>query len=71
LITIPPHNSKIVLKLFEPSKNKRFWWLNRIPSKNMQVKRKDINGKWFINLRFGHAKNEIAYAQLLSTIIFQ
>jgi hypothetical protein len=37
----------------------------------MQVKRKVINGKWFIDLRSGHAKDEIAYAQLLSTIILQ
>ncbi len=57
-----------ILKL---RKKKRFWWLNRIPSKNMQIKKKVINGKWFIDLRSGHAKNEIAYAQILSTIILQ
>jgi hypothetical protein len=48
-----------ILKL---RKKKRFWWLNRIPSKNMQIKRKVINGEWFINLTSRHAKNEIAYA---------
>jgi len=37
----------------------------------MQVKKKVINGKWFIDLRSRHAKNEIAYVQLLSTIILQ
>jgi hypothetical protein len=35
----------------------------------MKVKRKVINGKWFIDLIFGHAKSEVVYAQLLSIII--
>ncbi len=33
-------------------------------------KRKVSNGKWFMDPNCGHAKNEIAYVQLLTTTIF-
>jgi hypothetical protein len=32
-------------------------------------KREVSNGKWFMDPNCGHAKNEIAYAQLSTTII--
>jgi hypothetical protein len=34
-------------------------------------KRKALDGKWFMDPKCGHAKNENAYAQLSTTIIFQ
>jgi hypothetical protein len=34
-------------------------------------KRKVSNGKWFMDLKCGHAKNELDYGQLSTTIIFQ
>ncbi len=34
-------------------------------------KKKAPNGKWFMDPKCGHAKNEIAYAQLSTTIVFQ
>jgi hypothetical protein len=33
-------------------------------------KRKVSNGKWFMDPNCEHAKNEIAYVELLTTIIF-
>jgi hypothetical protein len=32
-------------------------------------KKKAPNGKWFINPKCGHAKNENVYVQLLTTIV--
>jgi len=34
-------------------------------------KRKASNGKWFLDLKCGHAKNEIVYVQLSIIIILQ
>ncbi len=34
-------------------------------------KKKAFDGKWFMDPKYGHAKNEIAYAQLSTTIVFQ
>jgi hypothetical protein len=34
-------------------------------------KRKAINGKWFMDPKCGHAKNEITYVQLSTITIFQ
>jgi len=34
-------------------------------------KRKVFNGKWFMDPKCGHAKNEIAYVKLLTKIILQ
>jgi hypothetical protein len=34
-------------------------------------KKKDPNGKWFMDPKCGHAKNEIAYVQLSTTIVVQ
>jgi len=35
------------------------------------IKKKAPNGKWFMDPKCGHAKNEIAYAYLSTTIVFQ
>jgi hypothetical protein len=32
-------------------------------------KRKALNGKWFLDPKCGHAKNEIVYVQLSTTIV--
>jgi hypothetical protein len=34
-------------------------------------KRKTPNGKWFMGPKCGHAKNEIAYVELSTTIVLQ
>ncbi len=34
-------------------------------------KRKTPNGKWFMDPKCGHAKNEFAYAELSTTIVLQ
>jgi hypothetical protein len=34
-------------------------------------KRKSFDGKWFMVLRCGRAKNEVVNIQLLTTIVFQ
>jgi hypothetical protein len=34
-------------------------------------KRKSSDGKWYMDPKCGHAKNEIAYVQLSTTIVFQ
>jgi hypothetical protein len=38
-------------------------------SRNMQVKKKVSNGKWIMDPKCMHIKNEIFYAQLFTTII--
>jgi hypothetical protein len=40
-------------------------------SKNMKVKQKVDDGRWFMDTKCGHAKIEITCAQLLITTIFQ
>ncbi len=35
------------------------------------IEKKAPNGKWFMDPKCGHAKNEIAYAYLSTTIVFQ
>jgi len=35
------------------------------------VKRKACGGKWFMDPKCGHAKDEIAYVQLLTIVVFQ
>ncbi len=34
-------------------------------------KRKNFDGKWYMDPKCGYAKNDIAYAQLSITIVFQ
>jgi hypothetical protein len=34
-------------------------------------KRKALDGKWFMDPKCGHAKDEIAYVQLSTTIVLQ
>jgi hypothetical protein len=34
-------------------------------------KRKALDGKWFVDWKCGHPKNEIVYVQLSTTIVFQ
>jgi hypothetical protein len=34
-------------------------------------KKKNFDGKWYMDPKCGHAKNEVAYVQLFTTIVFQ
>jgi predicted CoA-binding protein len=40
---------------------KKLWLQNGILLKNMQVKRKGSNGKWIMDPKCMHVKNEISY----------
>jgi hypothetical protein len=49
----------------------RFWWPKCDSIDKHVSKKKALDGKWFMDPKCRHLKNEIVYVQLSTTIIFQ